>query len=575
MTQNQGVIRALQHEAMQVDDDEDHNSNNEKADDPLAKFSKDDPSREVGNPLKIVSFGHPRWKEIVLILAGIETSVGSSEAGNSTVSQKSYAEKVIHDCSQFGNIAPSVEALLGSLGSPQGSAGGGARGQGASSSMWGQNRSSDPKADSSSPPPPTPSTPSSPGRSSLSSRAQTVLFNDYCPAVFSAIRRAFGITQESYVKSLGLQHLRSNLLFGSLNTLFAMSSSGRSGSFFYASHDFKFILKTIPASESEMLRKILPTYYEHIIKNQHTLLTRFCGLHALHVDGKKLCFVVMQNIFQNKIPVHVSYDLKGSTVNRSTPHNQRGPGVALKDNDFGKRRVYMRAELKMQLMKQIDADSALLTGHNLNDYSFLLGVHESIVGPLPMCDKRTCPSPCHNAFQRFHGGVEGRRPVDLKADPNPQLSAMHSENQVWTMGDDHGGDDDGDEWTMVRRESLVHEMQARKQPNGSGGAMSIGGWHGQEVLEHAAAESGIPIHSQNTTTATPQQQQHQQTAKSTVQYEVYFMGVIDILTDYGMKKKGEHYSKSILYDSKQVSCVPPLEYRQRFIHYLDSILIGI
>lgn len=53
------------------------------------------------------------------------------------------------------------------------------------------------------------------------------------------------------------------------------------------------------------------------------------------------------------------------------------------------------------------------------------------------------------------------------------------------------------------------------------------------------------------------------------------MGVIDILTDYGMKKKGEHYSKSILYDSKQVSCVPPLEYRQRFIHYLDSILIGI
>ena len=32
----------------------------------------------------------------------------------------------------------------------------------------------------------------------------------------------------------------------------------------------------------------------------------------------------------------------------------------------------------------------------------------------------------------------------LKADPNPQLSAMHSENQVWTMGDDHG-DDSGDD----------------------------------------------------------------------------------------------------------------------------------
>ena len=561
MTRNQGVLKVLQLEAPQETID------GVEGADGLARFSKDDPSKDVGNPLKVVSFGHPRWKEIVLILAGIEASVSSTESTDKVVSEKSFGEKVIHDCTQFGNIAPNVEALLGSLGPASGAAAT-VRGQLASTSPT---TPSTDGGDAGGSPPSQPSSSSSP----RSSKTQTVLFNDYCPAVFSAIRRTFGISRESYMKSLGLQHLRSNLLFGSLNALFAMSSSGRSGSFFYASHDFKFILKTIPGSESEMLRKILPSYYAHIVKNEHTLLTRFCGLHALHVDGKKLNFVVMQNIFQNKIPVHVSYDLKGSTVNRSTPNFQRGPGVALKDNDFGKRRVYIGAELKAQLMRQIDADSALLTSHNLNDYSFLLGVHESIVGPLPMPDRQSCPSPSHNIFQRFHGGVEGRRPIDLKADPNPQLSAMHSENQVWTMGDDHA-DDSGDEWTVVRRESLAEEMQTRKQstarlPSGGG---SIGGWHGQEVLEHAAASSGTSFtdkqNSENTTG-----DEEPQSPKSAVQYEVYFMGVIDILTDYGMKKKGEHYSKAILYDSKQVSCVPPVEYRQRFLQYLNTIIVGL
>ena len=54
--------------------------------------------------------------------------------------------------------------------------------------------------------------------------------------------------------------------------------------------------------------------------------------------------------------------------------------------------------------------------------------------------------------------------------------------------------------------------------------------------------------------------------------EIYFIGIIDTLTEYNLKKAGEHHLKSLLYDSTQISAIPPAPYRERFIKYVDSIL---
>lgn len=39
---------------------------------------------------------------------------------------------------------------------------------------------------------------------------------------------------------------------------------------------------------------------------------------------------------------------------------------------------------------------------------------------------------------------------------------------------------------------------------------------------------------------------------------LYFMGIIDTLTGYGGRKMIEHAAKSIVYDSKTISCIPPM-----------------
>lgn len=41
-----------------------------------------------------------------------------------------------------------------------------------------------------------------------------------------------------------------------------LGSPGKSGSFFYYSQDFRFIIKTIRKHEHEYLRKILPAYHK-------------------------------------------------------------------------------------------------------------------------------------------------------------------------------------------------------------------------------------------------------------------------------------------------------------------------
>eukprot|EP01006_Ploeotia_vitrea_P065771 TRINITY_DN93791_c0_g1_i1.p1 TRINITY_DN93791_c0_g1~~TRINITY_DN93791_c0_g1_i1.p1 ORF type:complete len:392 (-),score=28.35 TRINITY_DN93791_c0_g1_i1:134-1279(-) len=57
--------------------------------------------------------------------------------------------------------------------------------------------------------------------------------------------------------------------------------------------------------------------------------------------------------------------------------------------------------------------------------------------------------------------------------------------------------------------------------------------------------------------------------------EVYFMGFIDFLTRYNTKKKAAHLMKSLKWDDKQLSTVPPDVYGERLQHYLREIFVEL
>ena len=113
-----------------------------------------------------------------------------------------------------------------------------------------------------------------------------------------------------------------------------LGSPGKSGSFFYFSRDYKYIIKTIHHAEHKLLRKILREYYAHIGQNPDTLISQFFGLHRVKMPyGRKIHFVIMNNLFPPHRDIHQTFDLKGSTVGRDFKEEDlaQNPRATLKD----------------------------------------------------------------------------------------------------------------------------------------------------------------------------------------------------------------------------------------------------
>lgn len=62
-------------------------------------------------------------------------------------------------------------------------------------------------------------------------------------------------------------------------------------------------------------------------------------------------------------------------------------------------------------------------------------------------------------------------------------------------------------------------------------------------------------------------------------FEVYdvilYMGIIDILQEYNVKKKLEHAYKSMQIDPVSISVVEPTFYAKRFINFLEKIFPSV
>ncbi|KAK4345551.1 hypothetical protein RND71_035727 [Anisodus tanguticus] len=52
---------------------------------------------------------------------------------------------------------------------------------------------------------------------------------------------------------------------------------------------------------------------------------------------------------------------------------------------------------------------------------------------------------------------------------------------------------------------------------------------------------------------------------------VLYVGIIDILQEYNLRKKIEHAYKSVQFDSMSISVVEPTFYSQRFLEFIRKV----
>ncbi|KAG2055963.1 SAICAR synthase-like protein [Suillus hirtellus] len=428
-------------------------------------------------------------------------------------------------------------------------------------------------------------------------------FKDYAPWVFRELREDhFSLDPADYLLSLTSKYILSEL-----------TSPGKSGSFFYFSRDYRFIIKTIRHAEHKFLLRVLPQYWEHVKANPHTLLSRFYGLHRVKLPrGQKIHFVIMNNLFPPHKDIHESYDLKGSTIGRIVPPAklEQNPRAVQKDLNWidSNRVLELGPEKRALLTEQLRRDSEMLRDLGVMDYSLLVGLHWGNRG-----NRENVRGSTLRVFEPSVPPIR-RKTTQTKDGRSPEAIAMR---RIMRASDPHHlgttldlPDSPPSSMQTVAPSTPTHSQRTRPRSGSKGTSnanVGVNG-NGNGITQQAHLTFQTPPHSSHplhqsqppqppypqhqTPSNAPSQQPHptqdrdhflfyqdegglQATDESNEEMDViYYLGIIDILTPYGGLKKCEHFWKGLSADRHKISPVPPSEYADRFFGFMKAIMRG-
>ena len=146
----------------------------------------------------------------------------------------------------------------------------------------------------------------------------------------------FRLTFQDFFSNCRLFHASLSPKFN-LNQVFkAGEGAGKSGSFFFFSHDKKFIIKTMSTEELLLFQKLHPNLAEHHKKNPMSLLAKIVGVFSISSSRTSdVHIILMENALQieNQANLKFIFDLKGSLSGRAVKGKIKST-TTLKDLNF-------------------------------------------------------------------------------------------------------------------------------------------------------------------------------------------------------------------------------------------------
>ncbi|KAF2707414.1 SAICAR synthase-like protein [Pleomassaria siparia CBS 279.74] len=346
-------------------------------------------------------------------------------------------------------------------------------------------------------------------------------FKDYAPWVFRHLRSTFKLDPADYLVSLTSKYILSEL-----------GSPGKSGSFFYFSRDYKYIIKTIHHAEHKFLRMILKDYYNHVQANPNTLLSQFYGLHRVKIPyGRKIHFVVMNNLFPPHRDIHRTFDLKGSTIGRDFKEEdlEENPRATLKDLNWLRRDQHLEfgPTKKKAFIEQMQKDVKLLQRLRIMDYSLLIGIHDLERGNEENLRDKTL-----QVFQP--GGEEASEPQpNLLMRTPSKLESARKAKELRQM--------------IKTQKPVPMDQTTSKMPDELQDPKSNFYFYADDGGFRATHENELPGD------------------------EIYYLGIIDCLTHYSLIKRLEHFVKGLMNTESQISAIPPERYGDRFVKFISGV----
>uniref|UniRef100_A0A2P2I218 Phosphatidylinositol 4-phosphate 5-kinase type-1 alpha-like n=1 Tax=Hirondellea gigas TaxID=1518452 RepID=A0A2P2I218_9CRUS len=353
-------------------------------------------------------------------------------------------------------------------------------------------------------------------------------FKVYAPTAFRHFRALFRIAPSDYMVSLCTEDLRE------------LSNPGASGSIFYVSSDDEFIIKTVQHKEAEFLQKLLPGYYMNLNQNPRTLLPKFFGLYTYQCNAKNIRLVTMNNLLPSSIKMHQKYDLKGSTYKRKANKYERNKdSPTFKDLDFMEHHpdgILLEADTYKALMNTLERDCRVLASFKIMDYSLLVGIHNL---DLAAKDKQ---ERANGRAARICISSVVPETVEVSKSKKKVVAVPSGSSSSGADGEDDFMDDEGglsglSRSRSINRQRLVAHSTAMESIQADADPIDE---------EDHVPPGGIPARN--------------------VKGErlLLFLGIIDILQSYRLKKKIEHTIKSMVTDGDTISVHRPNFYAQRF-----------
>uniref|UniRef100_A0AAY5KZF1 Phosphatidylinositol 5-phosphate 4-kinase type-2 gamma n=1 Tax=Esox lucius TaxID=8010 RepID=A0AAY5KZF1_ESOLU len=249
--------------------------------------------------------------------------------------------------------------------------------------------------------------------------------------------------------------------------------------------------------------------YQHIVKcHGSTLLPQFLGMYRVGVENEETYLIVMRNMFSHRLVVHRKYDLKGSLVSREASDKERVKELP----------TYKDMDFRNNMQKvYVNEEQKEKVMEKLNrDVEFLV--------KLKIMDYSLLLG-IHDVERAEREEEEGEEPSnDEEGEPENGLT------QALNVGS-YGTSPEG-----------IAGYMASCKPLGPG-----------------EFDPYVDVYAIRSAPGAPHK-------------EVYFMGLIDVLTQYDTKKKAAHAAKTVKHGAgAEISTVHPEQYAKRFRDFISNI----
>ena len=128
-----------------------------------------------------------------------------------------------------------------------------------------------------------------------------MIINTFVRVTYYRMRTFMETFKDYYLQSFDVLHQSLSPKYNRDMVFQAGEGAGRSGSFFFFSHDKKFIIKTMTEGELKLFLRILPNLAEHYKNVPDSLLTKKFGVFTVKRRGVQAVHIMlMENTMRLK-----------------------------------------------------------------------------------------------------------------------------------------------------------------------------------------------------------------------------------------------------------------------------------